>query len=92
MTSNTVVGLAGGLFAKLLGGGSSRPSTQPPTPTSEQGNSKNPELGGDSRLADTLPQQLSAPKKLGGWRRVRVVTKVLGLSQGQHSQSNDTGG
>ena len=87
-----MAGLAGGLFAKLgRGGGSSRPSTRPTTPTLEQGNSKGQELGGVSRPVDTLPQHQSAPKKLGGWGRVRVVAKVLGLGQGQHSQSNDTG-
>ena len=88
LTSKCGRDLAGRLLAKFgLGHGSSGPSTRPTTPTSEEGNLEGHELGGESRSADAPPQQSSAPKNKR-WRRARVVTKVLGLSQGQHSQYN----
>lgn len=62
-----------------------------PLTQARQDPSPDQKLGGESRPAHAPPQQPSAPKKgLDRWRRVRTVTKTIGLSQGQRPQTNGT--
>ena len=89
------VGLSG-LFAPLGwggGGGSSKPPTRPTTPTTERGDNPEDQVRGNKpKKLDIPPQTSGAKKGPGGWGRVRVMTKVLGLRGGRNpSQANDTG-